>query len=1224
MEKPAGSPIHPGARYGDLDVHEVVGRGAHSTVYRATDTLLHREVALKVLDTASLPDVERARDKILREARMVARLNSPNVVTLYRVHELPRGAWAFEMEYLAGGSLSERIESGGPIDPTEARRILQAVLRALDLAHERGIVHHDIKPANVLLGEDGSVRLTDFGLGRFIVGEPLAEEEHRPRGTPYYMAPEVVMGLPGTPLSDLWSVGVLLYRMLTGRMPFPERTIPSLFLAIQNAMPTPLDPTVPAPLAAITLHCLAKAPYDRPTSAEAVLAELDRTDGPLPPREMLTAAAGRTPSAVVGRHLELEKIRPLVDQAAAGEGRTVLLLGEPGIGKTAFATEIGREVRARGFRWIEARLAAVEGLRRPLLAAIRHCLEREAEASSGSGESETPSSRQSQDVLEQLRRADDAADEDERLRASWQIEHALSTLADERPLAVLIEDLQVCERAEIRALAGLSARLASKPVFLAFTWRTQDPQGSESGGGCSSGYYDLIAMPQLVRLELEPLRHEALRALIESTAGVPYVPLEIVERVAQASEGIPLYAITLFRHLEATGEIEREGGSLRVTDRWGRTPPPAFLRDMVRRRLDQLASEDRSLLETAAVAGVEFDGHILAHLCGRPLLDTLRALQRLYRDRMLLVPLDHGYRFAHALYRDAIYADLAPDLRRALHEAWADGLEARGVEERIDPELLGLHWERAGRLDRAGPLLRTASRAAVRRGELARAWDLARRSGALKETASSAELREDLRTLLSLMPTYTGSAETERVESLYDRIRMAAEELGDEAMLGYTTVAVSWNDFVRAGAGAVDAGALRHAVSVLPEGVARGNGEWLLANLAEIAGDLGAARAGLERARIAFAAEHAPEHDRQILNALGYVCLAGGRNEEARRHFEEAVAAVPAGDAPVHEALCRTMAIATASTCGDTAGCGDALDVPIRMLEQSGQTARAGLAMQVQARCYRAEGRVRQALAVFDRAEPMLADGTMRSSLAQYLVERADLDIATGAVSAGTGRLAHAKAIFAKTPDPSLHAYHLTNALLATVTCRPDEARVHLQQALDEILPRGRIDEMASFACATALLCGLGLEVGDLPGRVDARVTLAERPPMLDVALRSLAAAGEARSGDPQDPGAAYRDARIGMRQAEMHAAADLVEARAHVAGGRVAAAQPHLDAAAAAAHRLDHLWLELTALRTARDAGLEYDTARVVALRRLLAERNPDRTSDTAAWFASWFPPSG
>ena len=643
---------------------------------------------------------------------------------------------------------------------------------------------------------------------------------------------------------------------------------------------------------------------------------------------------------------------------------------------------------------------------------------------------------------------------------------------------------------------------------------------------------------------------------------------------------------------------------------------------MVTQRLERLGEEERLLLETASVAGTEFDGSTLAGLVGMPLLTALRWLQRLYRDRALVEPLERGYRFAHALYRDAIYADLAPDLRRALHKAWATELEALSGQQWVDPEVLGSHWEQADCMDRARALLREASRTAVRRGELARAWELARRSGALESDASNEQLREDLRTLLSLMPTYATTSETERVESLYDRIRIAAEELGDLEMMGRVTIAAAWNDFVRAGAGAVDQDAVIHAVEGLPHGVARGNGAWLLGYVAELRGDLAGARRYLKEAHSSFAAEHDPQHERHILSALGFVLLAEGKVTEARRSFTQAADAVAPGTAPVHEAVCRAMAIASAAKDGDVAGTGDALEEPIRMLERGGQTLRAAVAMTEQAICYLAEGEVRKARAALDRAEPVLRDGTMLGARAACLLERARLDIAGGGIVAGQGELELAEAGIAELPEPRPFEHHLARAFLATVTGTWVAAQASVAQALDEVAGRGRTSDVTTVAAETALLGVLGLELGTLPARIAALAETLPRPaPCLDLAQAVLLATGE-RAGSSVERGvAAARDTRIGVRQAEFQVAADLLEATALAQGDHRERAKPLLEAAYAGARRLDHPWFELAAIRLARRAGLPYDEARVVALRRLLAERNPDRTSDTAAWLAFWLP---
>ena len=194
----ASAPIRPGGRFADLEIGERLGTGAFSSVYRARDTLLGREVALKVLNPQSPWGEDTTKDQMLAEARMIASLQGAHVVTLYRVHELSDGMWAFEMECMSEGDLASRLEEGVALPLQETERIVRAILEALSAAHDQGIIHHDIKPENVLLGRSGEVKLADFGLGRFTrEGHLSLSSDRRMRGTPLFMAPEIAIGTPG-------------------------------------------------------------------------------------------------------------------------------------------------------------------------------------------------------------------------------------------------------------------------------------------------------------------------------------------------------------------------------------------------------------------------------------------------------------------------------------------------------------------------------------------------------------------------------------------------------------------------------------------------------------------------------------------------------------------------------------------------------------------------------------------------------------------------------------------------------------------------------------------------------------------------------------------------------------------------------------------------------------------------------------------------------------------
>ncbi|MFQ5845552.1 MAG: serine/threonine-protein kinase, partial [Planctomycetota bacterium] len=165
-----GSPEHfaPGARLGHLKIERELGEGAFATVWLAVDTLIGRQVALKVMRGPAAIATAEERERILREARLVANLKSPHLVTLYRIHDLTYAGWIVEMEYVDGGSLDDLLRERGRLDAGDVLRIVRGVLLGLQEAHRRKVVHRDVKPGNVLLGKDGSVKLTDFGLGRHL------------------------------------------------------------------------------------------------------------------------------------------------------------------------------------------------------------------------------------------------------------------------------------------------------------------------------------------------------------------------------------------------------------------------------------------------------------------------------------------------------------------------------------------------------------------------------------------------------------------------------------------------------------------------------------------------------------------------------------------------------------------------------------------------------------------------------------------------------------------------------------------------------------------------------------------------------------------------------------------------------------------------------------------------------------------------------------------------
>jgi serine/threonine protein kinase len=332
------------AQIGRYLIRGELGRGMTGVVYDAFDPVLERPIALKVIRTTfavTLDDQERFERRFLREARLAGRLSDPGIVT---VHEAGRdeatGLLYLAMERLEGQTLATLLSNGNRTPWQETVRIVARAAEALDHAHKQGIIHRDVKPANIMVLPSGDVKLMDFGLA---IGElgPDRTATGQGIGTPAYMAPEQVQGHPVDARSDVFSLGTVAYALLTGERPFGANRVGETLQRVVRHNPPPpstLDHDLPPGLDAVIATAMAKAPEERYASARALAQDLEDVLG------------GRVPQHVTERRSATAASQRLAQAPAQGAEPLDLLVGaDRGVAETRVASH----ARSPGpLRWL--------------------------------------------------------------------------------------------------------------------------------------------------------------------------------------------------------------------------------------------------------------------------------------------------------------------------------------------------------------------------------------------------------------------------------------------------------------------------------------------------------------------------------------------------------------------------------------------------------------------------------------------------------------------------------------------------------------------------------------------------------------------------------------------------------------------------------------------------------------------------------------------------------
>jgi tetratricopeptide (TPR) repeat protein len=677
-----------GGRY---QVKKFLGEGGKKKVYLVHDTLLDRDVAFALIKTEKLDDATRTR--VSREARAMGRLGDhPNIVTIHDMGE-HEGQPYIVIPVMPGGDVESIIEKAPehrlPIE--QAVGIAKAVCRGLEFAHSKGIIHRDIKPGNVWLSADGTVKIGDFGLA-LAVDLPRLTHEGMMVGTYYYMPPEQAMGGEVTSRADLYSVGAMFYEMVTGRPPFTGDDAVAIIGQHINTPPVSPNwhrPELSPALAALILRLLEKDPQKRPVSATEVLKAIEAIEvgkvGKVSSKE--AAALAENPlyrRVFVGREAELRQLQSAFDAATSGQGSLTMVVGEPGIGKTALCEQLATYVSLRNGRALVGHcyeegpfslpyLAFIEALR--TYAQSRDVSELKKELGTGAVDVARIVSEVRERLKIQPRPKGDP--EEERYRLLQAVTDFLGTAAVAQPLLLVVEDLHSADQGTLEMLGYIARNLAGKRVLLVGTYRDIEVDRTHP---LSAALAELRRLPAFGRVLLRGLNADEVRRMLASITGQE-VPWGLAEAVHRQTEGNPLFVQEVVRYLAEDKAITRgEGGRWQVT----RDTPiemriPDGLRDVIGKRLSGLSEGCNRLLPVAAVIGRDFRLEVLQKVSGMSDEELFKALEEARKAAVVEERAGAGavvnYRFAHAFFRQTLYEEIIAPRRIRLHQQVARALE---------------------------------------------------------------------------------------------------------------------------------------------------------------------------------------------------------------------------------------------------------------------------------------------------------------------------------------------------------------------------------------------------------------------------------------------------------------------------------------------------------------------------------------------------------------------
>ncbi len=674
-------------------IEKQVGESQISTVLQATDTRTNRPVALKILSPAFSKETL---NHFIAQAHAIIALDHPNIVKAFAWEQEEGRTFKVE-EYMTGPTLEEHLETlGGTLPAEQAMDIALDITYALEYAHRRGVIHGDLKPSNIFLTATGA-RVNEFGLGRLSEGHNLLDMPLLYLNAPY-LAPEQILGQPLDARTDLYALGVILYQLFTGCLPFAGSDEEVLQAHLRKAPrpPRELAPHLSLSLEHLIRKLLAKNPNDRYASAQ----QARRISSSL---LIHNEEPHQHAPLLVGRAAQVQALRECWTDTQTRNGQLVFITGEIGVGKTSLAQQVTSQcqppvllsAQSREMTGTPAYQLFSEILRLYFNTVPPEFAQDASRQLIGNFIHLIP---QGHKMLPDISPPSPLEPEQEQLRLMSSITQFIKQATRERPWMVILDDLQWADDNSLELLHHLGRHLPGMALMLVGIYR-EDDLGPDHP--LRETLRDLSAHPGYLHIPLTRLDEEGVAHILTQFLQQP-PPATLSRCIYEQTDGNPFYVEEVIQALIEEGQIRLQGGQWYFPDITEIRLPPS-VREAVWARIGQLSPDTQALLRQAAVLGQTFKFADLREMSGLSEWQLLEHLDlAMARQLIQEMPGDMALRFRHTEIRHVLYSDLGPLRRRMLHRQAGLALEKRAATPfENNAAELAYHFGEAGELEKA-------------------------------------------------------------------------------------------------------------------------------------------------------------------------------------------------------------------------------------------------------------------------------------------------------------------------------------------------------------------------------------------------------------------------------------------------------------------------------------------------------------------------------------------